>query len=273
MNHRFGLLGLKAVCALFLLSVVGCQKSGARAENPTTLTVAGSTSVQPFAEKWAELYMQKHPGTQINIQGGGSTAGIRAAQAGTAQLGASSRALKPDESALHGVVVARDGIAVVVHPKNSLTGLTLAQVQSVFSGAVHNWKELGGADRPITLITREEGSGTRTAFEELVMKKERITTSALVQDSTGAVRELLRSDESAVGYISLGQLNGQVKPLQLDGIAPTEANAVTGQYPLVRPFLFVHKGEPSGLTKDFLTFVQSSEGQALARREGLVPLL
>lgn len=272
MNPRRFSLGRRAVCTLLLLYAAGCQKSGSAANSLTTLTVAGSTSVQPFAEKWAELYMQKHPGTQINIQGGGSTAGIRAAQTGTAQLGASSRAMKPEESALRTVVVARDGIAIVVHPKNPLTTLTLEQVRRVFSGATHSWKEIGGADRGITLITREEGSGTRTAFEELVMQKESIATSALVQDSTGAVRELLRSDESAIGYISLGQLNGQIKPLQLDGVAPTEATAVSGKYPLVRPFLFVYKGEPTGLTQDFLTFIQSAEGQALARREGLVPV-
>lgn len=268
--NQFRRLALRVVCTLLLLNVGGCQRSSSG--KPLALTVAGSTSVQPFAEKWAELYMQKHPGTQINIQGGGSTAGIRAAQTGTAQIGASSRALKPDESALHGVVVARDGIAVVVHPRNPLNGLTLDQVRGVFSGAIKNWKDLGGESRPITPITREEGSGTRTAFEELVMKKDLITTSALVQDSTGAVRELLRNDPSAIGYISLGQLNDQVKPLQLDGVAPTEAAAAAGQYPLVRPFLFVLKDDPAGMTQDFLTFVLSSEGQALARREGLVPV-
>lgn len=273
MNPRHAPKGLRAGCALLLLlGTAGCRKPGARADSSMTLTVAGSTSVQPFAEKWAELYMHKHPGTQINVQGGGSTAGIRAAQTGTAQLGASSRELKPDESALRAVVVARDGIAVVVHPRNPLNGLNLEQLRRIFSGAIQNWKEIGGIDREITPITREEGSGTRTAFEELVMKKEPMSSDALVQDSTGAVRELVRSDESAIGYISLGQLNGQVKPVELDGVEPTEAAAVAGRYPLVRPFLFVLKDEPSGLTREFLAFVQSAEGQMLARREGLVPV-
>jgi phosphate transport system substrate-binding protein len=251
--------------------LAGCKKSTSP-QAGATLTVAGSTSVQPFVEKWAEQYMDKHPGTQINVQGGGSTAGVRAAQTGTAQIGTVSRDLKPDEASLHSIIVARDGIAVVVHPQNTITGLTSQQVRSIFSGAVHNWKEVGGPDRAITIITREEGSGTRTAFEELLMKKERIATSALVQDSTGAVRELLRNDPAAVGYISLGQLTPQVKALPLDGVEPTEANVIAGKYPLVRPFLFVTKGEPTGAAQDFVRFVLSNDGQALAHREGLVPV-
>jgi len=270
--HRLGRLALRALCTLLALGVWSCKQSDRGAAGVHTLTVAGSTSVQPFAEKWAEQYMEKHPGVQINVQGGGSTAGIRAAQTGTAQIGTASRALKPEEAALQSVVVARDGIAVVVHPQNKLTGLTIDQVRNIFSGATRNWKELGGEDHAITPITREEGSGTRTAFEELMMKNDKITPAALVQDSTGAVRELLRNDPSAISYISLGQLSAQVKPLLLNGVSPTEAAVVAGTYPLVRPFLFVLKGAPSGMAQEFLSFVQSSEGQELARREGLVPV-
>jgi phosphate transport system substrate-binding protein len=236
------------------------------------LTIAGSTSVQPFAEKWAEVYMKNRPGLQINIQGGGSTAGVRAAQIGAAQIGTVSRELKPEESELKSLIVARDGIAVVVSPANPIPGMTLDEARAIFSGSVTNWKAMGGEDHPITVITREEGSGTRTAFEELVMKKDKIQKSALVQDSTGAVREMVRSDKSAIGYISLGQVNEQVKALPLSGVAATEANVIKGEYPLVRPFIFVYKGQPAESTQGFIDFVLSAEGQELSRKEGLIPV-
>ena len=265
---------------LMTLGLGACKRSGDAASGGAAtggapaagaaLTVAGSTSVQPFAEKWAEEYSKKHPGAQINVQGGGSTAGVKAAQTGAAQIGTVSRDLKPDESGLTAVTVARDGIAVIVNPASKLADLTADQVKGVFGGTIKSWKELGGEDKPITVITREEGSGTRGAFEELVMKKDKIATTALVQDSTGAVREMVHGDANAIGYISLGQVNDQIKALKLAGVEATEANVVAGKYPLVRPFQFVFKTAPAGAVKDFLDFVLSADGQAMVRKEGLI---
>ena len=262
------------ICALSLVPVlVGCKRSGSSggAGGSSALTIAGSTSVQPFAEKWAEAYGTKHPGVQINVQGGGSTAGVKAANTGAAQIGTVSRELKADEKGLNEIVVARDGIAVIVNPASGVSDLTLDQVRGIFAGTTKSWKELGGPDKPLTVITREEGSGTRGAFEELVMNKVRISTGALVQDSTGAVREMVHNDPAAVGYISLGQVNDQIKAIKLAGVEAKEANVVAGKYPLVRPFLFVTKGEPTGAVKEFLDFVLSTEGQDLIRKEGLIP--
>jgi phosphate transport system substrate-binding protein len=226
--------------------------------------------VQPFVEKWAEVWATKKGG-QVNVQGGGSTAGIKAAQTGAAHIGTVSRALKPEEKGLNEIVVARDGIAVIVNGQNPVADLTLEQVKGIFTGATKSWKELGGADKPITVITREEGSGTRGAFEELALHGAKIATGALVQDSTGAVREMVHSDPSAIGYISLGQVNDQVKAVKLAGADPTETNVLAGKYPLVRPFLFVTRGEPSGTAREFIDFVMSPEGQELVRKEGLIP--
>ncbi len=262
--------------ALCAFALGGCKRSdptpgGAAAGGATTITIAGSTSVQPFAEKWAEVYHGKHPTVQVNVQGGGSTAGVKAAQAGAAQIGTVSRDLKPEENDVKPITVARDGIAIIVNPANAVGDLTLDQVKEIFSGKVKSWKELGGADKPINVITREEGSGTRGAFEELVMKKEKIATSALVQDSTGSVRQMVHDDAAAIGYISLGQVNAEVKSLKLGGVEASEANVVAGKYPVVRPFLFVAKGDPTGAAKEFVDFVLSPEGQELARKEGLIP--
>ncbi len=257
-----------------LAAVGACKRSTGGGGSPAganTITVAGSTSVQPFAEKWAESYSAKHPGTQVNVQGGGSTAGIKAAQTGAAQIGTVSRDLKPDEQGLQPIVVARDGIAIVVHPSSPVSDLTLAQVKGIFTGQTRSWKELGGPDKPITLITREEGSGTRGAFEELALEKQKVAAAALVQDSTGAVREMVHGDPSAIGYISLGLVNDQVKAVKIGGVEATEANVVAKKYPLVRPFLFVTRETPAGTTKDFIDFVLSTEGQALVTKEGLIP--
>ena len=157
------------VFIVFLLASPACRKAG---DTGTTLTIAGSTSVQPFAEKLAETYMAAHPGTAINVQGGGSTAGVRAAETGAAQIGMSSRHLKDSEEHLHQVTIALDGIAIIANAANPVAGLTRAEVAAIFAGDLTRWSQVGGPDRQIHFVTREEGSGTRGAFEELVMGKE-----------------------------------------------------------------------------------------------------
>jgi phosphate transport system substrate-binding protein len=238
----------------------------------TDLTLAGSTSIQPFADKWAEVFMEKRPGLGVNVQGGGSSTGIQACRSGACQIGMSSRELKGDEKDLVEIVVARDGLAVIVHPSNPVRGAKLAEVKQIFSGDLRNWKYLGGKDRSITVVTREEGSGTRGAFQELVMGKTRIFRGAITEDSNGTVREIIAHDFYAVGFISLGLVNEQVRSLDLDGAVANEENIRSGRYKLVRPFLFVSLGEPAGLAKEFVDFVLSAEGQALVKKEGLLPI-
>lgn len=241
-------------------------------ERASGLTLAGSTSLQPFAERWAEAYGATHAAATIHVQGGGSTAGIQAVESGTAQIGMSSRALLPDEARrLRGIVVARDGIAVVVNPENRTGDMTLDEVRRIYAGETTRWAGHGNQDREITVITREEGSGTRGAFEELVMEGRRITSAALVQDSTGAVRQMVASDPASIGYISLDLVDASVKPLRIDGAEPTEAEIDAGRYRLMRPFLFVVNGEPTGEARAFIDWIRGPEGQALTRKEGLLP--
>ncbi len=235
-----------------------------------SVIVAGSTSIQPFADKWAEVFQAEHVGLGVSVQGGGSSAGIQACFSGACQIGMSSRELKPDEKKLHEIVVARDGLAIIVHPSNSVRGATLGQVKQIFSGGLRNWKYLGGADHEIDVVTREEGSGTRGAFQELVMGKTRIYRGAVTEDSNGTVREIVAGDPYAVGFISLGLVNEQVRALTLDGAEATDENILAGRYKLVRPFLFVTKGEPQGAAKAFVDFVLSDKGQALIKQQGLI---
>ena len=261
----------KPLFLFFILSLLlalsfttGCQRSRAG------ITVAGSTSVEPFAELLAEEYMSRHPGSHIYVQGGGSTAGVEAARSHTAAIGMSSRSLLPSESDLRGVTIAKDAIAVIVNAGNPVQDLSLEQVRAVFSGKVKNWNDLGGPPRPIVLVSREEGSGTRESFQKYLMGKEESSLDSLVQDSNGAIRQVVSSDPHAIGYISLGLVNDKVKSLKISGIEPTLAHIETGKYTFVRPFLFVFNGEPTGEAKAFLEFVLSPTGQKLLAKEGLL---
>jgi len=174
--------------SLLLLCMAGLPSCrGGRSQND--VIVAGSTSIQPFADKWAEVFMEKRSDLGVSVQGGGSSAGIQACKSGACQIGMSSRELKADEKDLHEIVIARDGLAIIVQPSNPVRGATLAQVKQIFSGDLTNWEFLGGPDKEITVVTREEGSGTRGAFQELVMGKTRIFRGAITEDSNGTVRE------------------------------------------------------------------------------------
>jgi phosphate transport system substrate-binding protein len=257
----------------FLLVLAACLVGGCRRAERHSLTLAGSTSVQPLAEKWVEAYRARHPGSSISVQGGGSTAGVRAALSGAAQVGLSSRALTRDEQVrLRPITVARDGIALIVHPSNPIRSLSLSELRGLYAGTLVRWPH-GRSDLPVTVITREEGSGTRAAFEHLVMAGQPIVARALVSDSTGAVNQMVGSDPAAIGYVSIGLVEPGLRTLQLDGVEPTEANIDSGRYPLVRPFLFVVVGDPEPRARAFIDWVIGPEGAALTRREGMLPPL
>jgi phosphate transport system substrate-binding protein len=262
---------LTAALLIFLAALLGaggCKSSSQATSRP--LCVAGSTSVQPFAEKLAEVYMHQHPGVRIDVQGGGSSAGIYAATQGAADLGASSRELLGQEKKLVEIPIAFDGIAVIVHPSNPLTTITLAEIRQIFGGTVTNWSALRLPPHAIDLITREEGSGTREAFEHLVMGKEEITPAALVQDSNGSVREIVAGDLNSIGYISAGLVDDRVKALAIDGVLPTRDNIKNHTYKLTRRFLLVSRAAPSGSCKDFVDFILDPGGQKVLETEGLV---
>jgi phosphate transport system substrate-binding protein len=258
-------------CLTLCLCLTLLAACGSEAANSVTIT--GSTSVTPFAEHLAELYQKQHPGTVINIQGLGSSAGIRAAIDGVAEIGMSSRELKPDEAEqLDQTVIAHDALALIVHPTNPINDLSSEQIKGIFSGTIRSWAEVGGPPQPIVLVSREAGSGTFGAFEDLVMKGAPITTAALRQGSNGAIRQIVGEDPNAIGYISLGIVDPTVKALAIDDVQAATANVAAGQYKLVRPFLFVsRKGQPlSPLASSFVTYVMSPEGQEELAKAGLV---
>ena len=272
----FSLPGGRALVILgaFLLlgSCLAATSAGCgRKEAKNAMCIAGSTSVQPFAEKLAEIYMRDHPQVRIDVQGGGSSAGVFAAEHGAADLGASSRELIGPEKQLQEIPIAYDGIAVVVNKQNPLANLSLKQIRQIFQGEITDWGQFHLAPHPIHIITREEGSGTRNAFEEMVMGKHaEITPDALVQDSNGSVRELVADDPHAIGYISMGLVDARVKALSVDDVAPTRENVKNRSYRLVRRFLLVARQIKPGTCQDFINFILSAQGQSLLESEGLV---
>lgn len=251
--------------------IAGCS----RARQGTR--VIGSTSILPFAEMLAEEYNAKNPEMYVEVQGGGSTAGLQSVANGIAEIGMCSRGLKAAEQKLYEpIIIAFDGLSVVVHPGNGVSDLTLAQIRGIFAGRISNWREVGGGDAPIHVITREEGSGTREAFQKMVMGDERISRRAVTQESNGSVKELVRHDTASIGYMSMG-LAGELKSLSIAGAQPTRANVLPDpsghrKYPLVRPFLFVtRKGEPMAVqSRRFVDFVMSARGGAMMEKEGLI---
>jgi phosphate transport system substrate-binding protein len=265
------LIALLLFIALILWGTFDIRKSGANRKE-TTITLAGSTSVMPFSEKLAEFFMVEHPGLSVDVQGGGSSAGIQAVMNRTADIGMSSRDLKGTEKGLTEIPICHDGIAIIVNPRNTIREITMEQVRSIYSGRIRNWKELGWIDRRIDAVTREEGSGTRGAFEELVMGKGEIDSGIMVQDSNGSVKEVVATDPYAIGYISLGMVDSKVKGLIVDNIEPSVKNIKDKKYGIVRPFLYLTLGEAQGSASTFIAFVLSKQGQEILRKEGLIPV-
>jgi phosphate transport system substrate-binding protein len=248
-----------------LALAAGC---GGRRES---LTLAGSTAFQPFAEKLAEVYLSTHPDVNIAVQGGGSALGIQSALSGAAQIGmADLVTLPPEAGELTSSIVAKDGIALVVHKSNPVTGLTTAQIRDIFNGAIKTWQEVGGKEGPITIVSREAGSGTRTSFEQIVGGV-RLSSETLIQDSNGTVRETVANDPNAIGYLSHGLVNERISAIDVDGHGCTVEDIVAGRYPLVRPVFLLTRGAPTGLAADFIAFLLSPEAQAHIKNDGLIP--
>lgn len=253
------------ILIVIAISLIGCGKK------KISITAAGSTAFQPFAEKLADQYMQQHGDVSVTVQGGGSAVGIQSALSGAAQIGMADLVILPPEAkSLASFVVARDGIALIVHVKNKVGNLTMQQVRDIYNGKIKNWKELGGSDHAITVISREAGSGTRSSFETIV-KNISLIKDAIIQDSNGTVRETVTNDENAIGYLSHGLINEKIKPLTIDGSPCTTEAIMKGTYALVRPIYLLTKGAPVGKVKEFIEYILSPAGQETIKTNGLIP--
>ncbi|MGL4669690.1 MAG: phosphate ABC transporter substrate-binding protein [Methanobacteriaceae archaeon] len=265
MNAKYKVLILLII---IIIGVIALVVPGTGYER---VDIVGSTSVQPVAEKLAIKFQESHNGTRINVQGGGSGMGIRSTEQGIAEIGMSSKSLSDDEKEnITEVLIGKEGIVIGVSKVNSIEDLTKNQVKDIFSGKITNWEEVGGSDMPINVVTREEGSGTRQAFESIVMGDESIKDDAIVQSSTESVAQSVKSDPGAIGFLSFSHLSGDVKPLKIEGVTVSEATIADGSYSIQRPFLFLVKGTPTGTVKEFLDWIHSPEGIKIIKKEKIV---
>ena len=260
----------------------------ARAEEVKgTLQIKGSDTMVNLCQAWAEAFMARHPQVVVAVTGGGSGTGIAALISGTGDLAASSRAITDKEKTqmtAHGRTsrewnVALDGLAVVVHPNNPVKQLTISQLADLFTGKIRNWKELGGANRAVVLLSREVNSGTHVYFKEHVLGTgQEFAPEALLLSSSQAIADEVATNPDAIGYYGMGYLNPKNRAVAVAKtaadahIVPSETDVRSGAYPISRPLFIYSLDEPSGLAKEFLDFTRSPEGQALVRQTDFVPI-
>jgi phosphate transport system substrate-binding protein len=246
------------------------------------IVVDGSTTVGPIAKAFAEYYMAEHKGVTITVSESGSGIGAKSLINGTCDVADMSRFMKDTEfkaaveAAVFPVahVVAMDGIAVIVHPSNPVKNLTIEQARDIYMGRIANWKDVGGPDKPIVVISRDTNSGTYETFEELVMSKQKMAKEVEYVGSNGAIRQRVQSTPAAIGYVGLGFADRTVKTLSINGIQPSQATVVSGVYPIARPLYMFTNGYPKlgSPLHAFVTLHLTPKGQEIIETIGFVPV-
>ncbi|GGA46869.1 phosphate ABC transporter substrate-binding protein [Psychrobacillus lasiicapitis] len=268
-------LALSIVAILTILSACSDNNdsTGADGGSGATVSISGSTSVGPLAEKLAAKYSETD-NTNIEINQIGSSAGITNAISGVSEIGMSSRDLKEEEiaSGLNEVVIAYDGIVVVTHPTNKVKDLTMEQVKQIFTGEVTNWSELGGDDMEIVVVSREDGSGSRDAFQEIVdYSSGELIRNAIIASGNGNIKTTVANNKHAVGFISFEYIDETISTIDINGVEANAANVLQEKYSLSRPFLFVYKeGQLTDAGQRFIDFILSEDGQLIAEEAGAI---
>jgi phosphate transport system substrate-binding protein len=264
-----------AACVLVLfisfpLSVTACSVWGT-----DVVRVSGSTTLLPLAQEGADRFMDAYEGKTVLVQGGGSSVGIAQVKEGIVDIANSSRELKPEEEdeKLVGHPIALDVIVIVVHPDVPLDGLSSEQVKDIFTGKVTNWREVGGADKPILVVVRDRASGTREMFDGEALEDEEVVGSAIESNSNGIVRETIAATPNSIGYVSIGYVNVSIKPLSYDGVVPTNDSARDGSYKLSRYLHMLTYGVPTENTSQFIDYLLSEEFQLTVVAQDYIPVI
>jgi phosphate transport system substrate-binding protein len=247
----------------------------------SSIVIKGSTTVLPIAQGTLEAFMKKNPDVQISLSGGGSGEGIKALIDKTADIATSSREIKKEEVALAKTkninpvanVVANDAIVPVVNPKNKVKNLSIDQLSQIYQGKITNWKEVGGEDLKIVVISRDSSSGTFESWDHFVMKKAKVTPKAQMLASNGAIVTAIAKNRYAISYLGIGYVNKSVKSLQVSGVTASVATALSKEYPLSRELYMYTDEDAKGEVAKYLNFVKSAEGQKIVVKEGFVPLM
>jgi phosphate transport system substrate-binding protein len=245
-----------------------------------TVVIKGSTTVLPIAQAASEAYMKAHPGINISLSGGGSGDGIKALIDKSTDIANSSRDMKKEEIELaktKGVnptehIVAIDAIVPIVNPKNKVKGLSIDQLSQIYQGKITNWKEVGGDDLAIVVVSRDSSSGTFESWGHLILSGSKVTPRAQMQASNGAVVQAVSKNRYAIGYIGIGYLNKSIKGLTVNGVTASAKTALDKSYPVARPLFMYTNGKPAGETANFIKFLLGPAGQKIVQKEGFVPL-
>ncbi|MBN2004398.1 MAG: phosphate ABC transporter substrate-binding protein [Anaerolineae bacterium] len=269
---------MKRVLSLLLvLMLLGCQAPPVTPTAPAlrgNLTFAGSTTVQPLVAKIGEAFNELYPDVTLDIAAGGSSVGIQAIHDGIVDVGMTSRALTPVEA--EGITryqIAVDVLAIIVNEVNSVETLTLDQLRAIYLGQITNWRDVGGPDAPITVVVRGLNSGTRGAFDEMVLDKAEPAAPLMQAAVTaGDMSALVTTEPYAIGYVGFGNLDDGLKVVAIDGVLPTEANAQNGVYGLVRPLCLLTGPLTQPVAREFIDFALSPAGQAVVAENGWVPV-
>ena len=272
---KIKLLAGAMIIAMIGAVFTGCGNNSTSNDGTVTITVSGSTSVGPLMEKIAEKYEEENSDVSIEINQTGSSAGIKDAMDGISQIGMSSRNLKDEEAAkVKATVLAYDGVAVITNTGNSVKELTIGQIRDIFTGKITNWSEVGGSNAPIVVVSREAGSGTRTAFEEGVeYSEEELVKDAIISKGNGDVKTTVSTNENAIGFVSFEYVDDAISSINVNGIEPTAANVKAGSYALSRPFLAVTNEQY--ITEDsqkLIDYITSEEGQQIVEDNKLITI-
>lgn len=242
------------------------------------VVITGSSTVAPLVAEIAKRFEQRHPGVRVDVQSGGSSRGIADARSGLADIGMVSRALKPDEADLNAATIAMDGVGLIVHSSNPVQTLSDAQITDIYTGAISNWKDVGGPDRRITVVNKAEGRSTLELFLHYTgLKNSEIKAQIVIGDNAQGIKSVA-ANPGAIGYVSIGTAEYDenhgtlIQLISLRGIAATVANVRGGKFPLSRPLNLVTKGAPTGLAKRFVDFATSGAVNDLVEAQFFVPL-
>ena len=265
---------------VILFFLAACGQSQSTPPTPTEdtltgkLTFAGSTTMQPLVARLGDEFRSVHPHVTLDIAAGGSAVGIKAIHDGTTDIGMTSRALTTDEAqGINQYQVAIDVLALVVHPANPVKNLSLAQLQDIYMGRIINWKNLGGPDLVIVPVQRETSSGSRGAFDELVLQNKTATADKLITTATaGDEAANVANNPGAIGYIGFGNMDSTIKVITINGILPTQATALDHSYPLTRPLIFMSGPLSQPLAQTFIDYALSAQGQKSVQDLGWVPI-
>ena len=251
-----------------IILIIGAISLIPQEDTSLKINIVGSNSIQPICEQLVEEYEKTHKNVDINVQGGGSSLGIRCSNSSIADIGMSSKEIECDN--LKEYELGKEAIVIIANNKNSINDLTTDQIRNIFSGKIKDWGEISNQSGKINIIIREEGSGTLDSFKDIIMKNQSIKNDAIVQNSPGGVKQTVIQDENAIGFTSLVHIDSKIKSISIDGVYPRDETIGDGSYKLQRPFILLTDNTPNQQTKEFIDWALSNQSQDILESEKII---